>query len=195
MKLNNKYYILRHGEALSNVKNIVSCWPEKFKNPLTRLGKEQVKESAEKLKNLTEQAGKGIDLIFSSDMLRTKQTAQIVGKALKVNPEFDKRLREYNVGVFNGRPVMDFTEFLTNNLIRFNKKSKGGETYSDIINRTFEFLKDIDKKYENKNILIVSHQVPLTLLLAKVYGLSLQEIFKKYFTEGRIKTSEIRELN
>ena len=28
MKLNNKYYLLRHGEAKSNVKNVVSCWPE-----------------------------------------------------------------------------------------------------------------------------------------------------------------------
>ena len=50
MKLNNKYYILRHGEALSNVKQVCSSWPEKFKNPLTKHGQEMVMAAAEMLK-------------------------------------------------------------------------------------------------------------------------------------------------
>ena len=50
MKLNNTYYILRHGEAVSNVKQVVSSWPEKFKNPLTQHGKEMVMAAAEMLK-------------------------------------------------------------------------------------------------------------------------------------------------
>ena len=77
-KLNNKYYLLRHGEALSNVKNVVSSWPETFKNPLTAKGKEQIAESAKKLKS------KGVNLIFASDLLRTKQSADIVAKALNL---------------------------------------------------------------------------------------------------------------
>ena len=51
MKLNNKYYILRHGEALSNVREIASSWPETFDNPLTGLGREMVKVAAEKTEN------------------------------------------------------------------------------------------------------------------------------------------------
>src|SRR5258706_3755800 len=101
MKLQNKYYLLRHGEALSNVKNVVSSWPETFENPLTERGVEMIKESAEKLKD------KNIDLIFASDLLRTKQTAEIVGKTLKLEPEFDKRLREISFGIMNGGPIED----------------------------------------------------------------------------------------
>ena len=46
MNLNNKYYLLRHGEAISNAKNIISSWPEKFRNYLTGKGKEQINISA-----------------------------------------------------------------------------------------------------------------------------------------------------
>ena len=58
MKLRNKYYIMRHGEAISNVKEIASHWPEKFHNPLTKKGRSQVKGTAEAAKS------KKIDLIF-----------------------------------------------------------------------------------------------------------------------------------
>ena len=67
MELNNKYYLLRHGEAVSNAKNIASSWPEKFNNPLTKRSKEKIIEAAEELEN------KKIDLIFASDLLRTKK--------------------------------------------------------------------------------------------------------------------------
>ncbi|MBX4200650.1 histidine phosphatase family protein, partial [Candidatus Parcubacteria bacterium] len=88
MKLNNTYYLLRHGQAISNVENIVSSWPELFENPLTEKGRGQVEEAAKKLQ------GKQIDIIISSDILRTKETAQIVAKTLGLPIEFDPRLRE-----------------------------------------------------------------------------------------------------
>ena len=82
MKLKNKYYIMRHGQALSNVRALCSSWPEKFHNPLTKIGREAVKASAEKLKK----SGRCVDLIFASPLLRAKQTALIVGKIFKVKP-------------------------------------------------------------------------------------------------------------
>ena len=64
MKLNNKYYIMRHGQAISNAKAVCSCWPEKFHNPLTILGEEEVREAAEKLKKKLDLEGQTIDLIY-----------------------------------------------------------------------------------------------------------------------------------
>ncbi len=73
---------MRHGQAKSNVRAVCSCFPEKFKNPLTVFGKEEVREFAEKLKTKLDLEGQAIDLIFASDLLRTKQTAEIVEKYL-----------------------------------------------------------------------------------------------------------------
>ena len=82
---------------------------EKFINSITKKGQGQVKGSLKKLKN------KQVDFIFSSDLLRTKQTAKIVAKTLNSMSEFDKssttfkrlkvvldkRLREISFGSFN----------------------------------------------------------------------------------------------
>jgi broad specificity phosphatase PhoE len=189
-KYNNKYYILRHGEALSNKKEIISCWPEKFHNPLSLRGRKQIKSAARKLKT------KKIDLIFASDLLRTRQTAEIVGKVLEVNPKHDKRLREYKLGIFNGKTIKDFRKFLPLGIKRFKDKPPKGETYADIKKRVCGFLEEIDKKYSGKNILIISHQIPLTLLEESIKGLSPQEFIRKYpsGSKKKIKTGELRKL-
>ena len=213
MKLRNKYYILRHGEAISNVKQIVSSWPEKFKNPLTDNGKKQIKEAANKLQS------KRIDLIFASDLLRTKQTANIVAKTLNLGLKFDKssttfkkikvvldkRLREVGFGAINGRPAEELL-YLSFEKDRLKKSFKRSETYEGVLKRVFGFFKEIDKKYSSphqkfgsggkgKNILLVSHQCPLWILENHVKGFSLAEGLKRNPLEKRIGRGEIRELN
>lgn len=189
MKLNNKYYVMRHGRALSNKKDIVICWPERGRFPLTSEGREQVRESREQL------VDKKIDLIFASDLLRTKQTAELVGQRLKIKPKYDKRLREYNMGVLNGKPTHELVDYFKDQLERFKKKPKNGETYADIIKRLSAFLKEIDKKYKDKNILIVTHQVPAIMLIAIADNLSRRKTFEKFLKLDKIKTAEIRKLN
>jgi len=189
MKLNNKYYILRHGQAISNVKEIVSCWPEKIHNPLTRVGRAMIKESANSLKD------KNINLIFASPLLRTKQTAEIVGKALKVNPKIDKRLKEIDFGIFSPGPIKDMWNYFKKEEDRIKKAPPKGETYVQILERMMSFLRDTDKRYKGKNILIVSHEGPLFLLQGKVRGLSLKETIKQSPSEERIHKGQVRELN
>jgi broad specificity phosphatase PhoE len=188
MKINNTYYILRHGESVSNVKDVHSCWPEKFFSPLTQKGRKEAKKAVEKLKN------KNINLIFSSDILRTKQTAEIIGKGVKIKPKYDKRLREVGIGIFNGKSLSEFRKLFPIKDIteRFRKKPKGGETYSEVKKRMVGFLKDIDKKYKSKNILIISHQMSLTLLEAGAKGIKNSEVFKKFSKKKMINTGELR---
>ena len=189
MKLNNKYYIIRHGEALSNVKDIVSCWPEKFKNPLTTKGREQIKKASEKIKS------KNIDLIFSSPLLRTKQTAGIVGKFLKIMPKFDKRLREIDFGIFNSKSAKEFVAYFESEKQRVKRKAPKGENYIDVSKRVFSFLKDAEKKYKVKNILIISHQAPLLLLEGRFKKLPIVTVMNDFVKKGRIKKGELIKLN
>ena len=188
MKLNNKYYILRHGEAISNVKSIVSSWPEKFKNPLTFKGRKQVKEVTKKIKN------KHINLVFSSDLLRTKQTAEIVSQKLKIKPKFDKRLREIGFGYLNGRSAEELL-YLNLEKERIDHSFQKSETYESVLKRVYNFLRDVEKKYKGKNILIISHQCPLWILENRVNGFSLAASLKKDPDKKRIGRGELRELN
>jgi broad specificity phosphatase PhoE len=192
MKLNNTYYILRHGESRGNVKNIVSCWPEKFYNPLTKKGQDQIKDVAGKLKT------KNVDIIFCSPILRAKQTAEIIGKRLGLEPKIDKRLRELGFGIFNHKSIEEFVKHFAKHVDRIKNRPPKGENYQDVTKRMFRFFKDINKKYKGKNILIVSHQAPLLLLRARVSGYLLSESIVKLeeiFQEKRITKGELIELN
>src|ERR1035437_890189 len=137
MKLNNKYYIMRHGEAKSNVDNIVSCWPEKFENPLTKKGREQAESAAEKMKN------KNIDLIFASPILRARESAEIVGEKLKIKPKFDRRIRELGFGIFNGKQENGFMKYFNEFAERLKRKAPGGENYTEVLKRIWEFFLEV----------------------------------------------------
>lgn len=189
MNFNNKYYLLRHGEALSNVRQVMSSWPETFENPLTERGRQMVAESAKLL------GDKHIDMIFASDILRTTQTAQIVGEALNVRLEFDTRLREIDFGVLNGKSIGDLDAAFNSESQRIASAVPGGETYAQVLERVYGFLEEIDKKYQEKNILMVSHEGPLWMLEAKVRGMTLQEGLEKIPRDHRIHKGQVKELN
>lgn len=193
----NTYFVLRHGEAISNLKKINSCWPEKFKNPLTKKGIEQVKKLIQPLKKLN------IDLIYSSDLLRAKQTAEILGKALGKKVIYDKRIREFKMGKLNGLPIEKAGKFwdlqgklskIEYYLRRFKIRAPGGESFTDLKIRMYKFLKDIDKKYKGKKILIIGHEAPLSMLEGAVRGYSNVEIIK-FREKKKLKNGEMRKID
>ena len=182
----NKYFALRHGEADSNKMGVCSSYPEKFAIKLTVLGKKQVEKIIPKLKK------EKFDFIFSSDLKRTKETAEIISKALKLPVKYDKRLREYDMGILNGEPIEKFRKFIGDEINKFSKAPKNGETLSDIRKRMMNFILELEKKHKNKKVLIVGHGDPLWVLEGGIQGLGDKKIVdarKKY-----IKTGELREI-
>jgi isoleucyl-tRNA synthetase len=183
---NNNYLIFRHGHSLRQVKNVAVCWPEKIYCPLTKKGEEETKIAAERLRK------EKIDLIFSSDLLRTKQTAEIVAKEIGAKVIFDKRLREYDIGIFNGKPTHLAWQYFKEKRDWLSVKLPKGESLLLLRKRMVKFLKDIDRKYKNKNILIISHELPLTILEYSLKGLPLEKIIRDR-REGKIKKIETGE--
>jgi len=175
-KSGNRYFVMRHGEAESNEKNIVSSKLENsHKYPLTEHGKEQVIISAEKL------VDKKIDLIFYSPFERTNQTAFIVAEKIglaKENVISDKRLAEIDGGIFDGRSKNDYDSYFSSILENFTKASPEGENLNDLKKRVGEFLYETEKKYQNKNILIVSHGYTIWMLHTASGGLNEKEAVK-----------------
>ncbi len=193
----NKYFFLRHGESLINIKKLSSCWPEKIHSPLTKKGELQIKRAAQKLRK------EKIDLIFSSDLLRTKQTAEIIRKELGLKLKLDRRLRDIGVGIFNEKPLKDIGKFwnkgkkltpLEHYSIRFQIAPPKGENYIEIQKRMYDFVREIDRKYQGKNILIISHKRPITLLEKLTNGYSTEKFVEIITRDKEIKTGEPRKL-
>ncbi|MDI6717950.1 MAG: class I tRNA ligase family protein, partial [Patescibacteria group bacterium] len=192
-KSGNKYFAMRHGQSENNVQNIINSKIEANRYRLTEKGKKQAIDAAEKLKK------QKIDLIFSSDFLRTKETAELVAKTIELETSkiiFDRRLREINTGVFDGKTGDDYHKYFASFKEKFLKAPPEGENLNDLKKRITEFLYDADKKYSNKNILIVSHEYPIWNLFAGSQGLNTDETIKlRGKANDFVKFAEIKKLD
>jgi isoleucyl-tRNA synthetase len=188
----NTYYVLRHGEAESNRDGIVSSKVEN-EHHLTEKGKEETLLCAKKL------SGKKIDFIYTSPFIRTKETAEMLAKSLGIKEEniiFDERLSEINTGTFDMKPIQDYRNYFTSFIEKFTKKPEGGETVHDVKIRAGNFIYDIDSRYKDKNILIVSHEYVIWMLDAVKDGLTDEEASS--IKEGRddyIRNGEWKEFS
>jgi isoleucyl-tRNA synthetase len=164
----NTYFVMRHGEAENNVKHITSSIAT-TPHHLTEKGRAQAQATADKL--LAD--GTHFDFIITSPFVRTKETAAIVAKTLKMAPEQtreDARIAEVDTGTYNGKSVTDY-HTIFEGADRFMKKPEGGENFTDVKRRVGDFIYDIDSTYSNKKILIVTHDTPSWLLFAAATGL------------------------
>jgi broad specificity phosphatase PhoE len=188
MKLNNTYYIIRHGQATSNVNDWFAGWPENpKKSRLTKKGIFQIKKSSQYFKKHK------IDLIYASDQHRTTQVAQIISKVTGTPIIFEKKLREIYGGIFNEKPNKYYLAYFKNINERLIKRPPKGESLIDCQKRMIDALKKIDKKYKNNKILIVSHGNPLWLLEGFVKNWNRTKLLKEY--GNRIMPGEYRKLN
>ncbi|MBI5306281.1 class I tRNA ligase family protein [Candidatus Wolfebacteria bacterium] len=196
-KSGNKYFAMRHGEAENNAKNIIASKIETAKKfPLTLRGKKQVLASAKILR----QSQDKIDLIFVSDFLRAKETAEIVAEQIGLEQAkiiYDKRLWEINTGIFDGQNSNQYSNYFSSLEEKFYKTPENGENLTEFKNRITEFLYEIENKYSDKNILIISHEYPIWCLFAGAIGADVKKAVK--MKEGRgddfIKTGELMKLD
>ncbi len=162
-KSGNNYYAIRHGQSESNLTGAINA-DSKTKNPLTDLGKEQVSAEIAEIKD------KKIDYIFVSPLQRTQETAHMIAAELGITADniiTDERLLERNPGSeWEGKTWYEFHEFERDLDGGFynRKPSENAESVHDVYIRTMQFLFDIEKKYSNKNILIISHGIVLKTL-------------------------------
>jgi len=159
---------MRHGETDKNVLGLASTcnFDEAV---LTATGRAEVKEAAKNLKE------KNIQLIFSSPFLRTRQTAEIVATEIGLSKDkiiIDERIKEINTGIFDCKPLDEYRAYFSSYLEKFDKRPPGGETLNEVRQRVMNFLYEIEAKYENKNILIISHGDPLWMIIAGSQGLN-----------------------
>jgi broad specificity phosphatase PhoE len=190
----NKYFFLRHGQNNHQVehKDIIYFWPDG--NPpyhLTELGKEESKLAGEKLKK------DNINYIFSSDILRCRETAKIAAQIIGYDIDkiiYDTRLRDLNWGDFGGKTKEEYWGFYGNDRMNaFDKTIPGGESWNQCKERAVKLFNEIEEEFQNQSILIVSHGDTLWLLEGYIRGLNNKELLEKR-SEIILGTGEVREI-
>ncbi len=152
---------IRHGEAENSVKSLVSDIDDTTVYHLTTVGKKQI----EKLS--TEIGQQKPEIIITSPIARTRETAEILGKNLGMEIREDIRIREVGVGEFNSKSENEFDTFRqTHEWV--DESPKNIESYRSLKTRTHEFMEEILAKYRGKRIAVVAHGDSLEVM--KQYG-------------------------
>lgn len=164
-----KLYLVRHGESEHNRDNIVSGH---VNPPLTATGRQQALETKRKL------AAVSFDDVYSSDLERAIQTAEIIyGQAVPIDHRLPE-LRERNFGRFEGKPNHHLKKTFENNQAEYSalplakqwtyKHAPGMESDAEVAERFVETLVEIARHNAGKTILVAAHGGTLRTTLIKL---------------------------
>ncbi|HYF13066.1 MAG TPA: class I tRNA ligase family protein [Candidatus Paceibacterota bacterium] len=191
-KSGNKYFVMRHGEAQSNVSHIFDA-SGRADNHLTERGRQGVLESILEFKKQND-----IDMVVVSPILRTRETAKIVQNALDLPDSavmVDERLRELQVGSFDGKSVAEWEAQFHHQGVAFNEVPEGSETYTQVRKRVGDLIFELERRYTGKRILVVTHDLPAWLLNTIANRLTIEQSMAESSTEVFLHVGEIKELN
>lgn len=164
-------YIVRHGESLDNAG---IPYPRTWEgSPLTDRGREQAHDVAQRLKDVH------ADAVIASDLVRARQTAEIIaqdrGLEVRIIPELHERV----VGSFAGRT--DLREQYRELFEAYDRGSdeekmrwKLGEEWESLDEALHRFVGAVERvadDYRGKTAIVVAHgTVMRTFLIFAGYG-------------------------
>ncbi|GAA0603812.1 phosphatase PhoE [Virgibacillus siamensis] len=102
------------------------------------------------------------DVVYASDLLRAKQTAEIIVKKIGVPLHLDPRLRERSGGLIEGTTEEERVEKWGVDWRELDMKFESNES---IISRGMSFIEEINVKHDSQRVLIVSHGAFIKRLL------------------------------
>jgi len=170
LALSESIVVMRHGEAEQNIAKILNSdvkISEKF--PLTEIGKKQARDAAKTLKKNFGMNGDNVSFIFTSPLLRARQTAELLARELGVKESkiiVEERIRENGMGRLEGHQEKELDELdhRPKGYLLRAKELFGGENKEELDKRLKDFLKRI-KSSESGNVIIITHGTPSFLLL------------------------------
>jgi broad specificity phosphatase PhoE len=146
-----KLFLVRHGETDHNAKKLLVSITDV---PLNEKGREQARLLAKRLKN------EQIDVIISSPLSRARETAEIIAEQHGKKVIVSKELIERNFGALEREPTSKLREAVAASGKEFyDFTPENGESDMDVQKRIVPFVESMIKKYNGKNLLLVTHGV------------------------------------
>lgn len=160
-------FLVRHAETDWNAQHRYQGHSDL---PLNKTGVEQANQLANRIKT------QKFDHVFSSDLLRSVQTAEILVDSRGIQIQTDRRLRELNFGILEGHTFEEglarWPEMITAWVQDNNQPPENGERIDTFTQRVFDFYNELRTHYNQKTILIVSHGGPLRTIIQSLLPIS-----------------------
>ena len=175
-------YLVRHGQSVGNEKQLFFGWSD---HPLTELGREQARDAAEKLNEVS------FTRCVSSDLVRAWDTALACVEGRGIEVEADPALREQDMGEIEDLTFDQAREHCGELFERMlddwvHVDPPGGESVAHMIRRVGACVDEIVRRGEDT--LIVAHNGTLSLIL-RHFGLAeenelMNHKFNWFFQHG-----------
>jgi broad specificity phosphatase PhoE len=116
--------------------------------------------------------------VYTSDLRRAVQTAEIAfaDRAVPVIP--DMRLRECNYGALNGMPV---ARLEAERALHVDNAYPDGQSYGQVVDQMRSFLRDVVPRYQNQTILLIAHSANRWALECLLEGKALEALLDAPF--------------
>jgi probable phosphoglycerate mutase len=162
--------LIRHGETEWNSQQRMQGHSN---SDLSSVGLAQIQALGQWMKNVP------FDLIYSSDSLRAKQTAESITQFSGHELQFDQRLREKNLGVFEGLTSEEARERHPEVFRLFKTAGSKyvideGESTQQLQDRALAQTQEIRIKHPEELILLVTHGGFIRVVMKHSLGLSLE---------------------
>jgi len=180
-------YLVRHGESESNRQGIISGHSD---YDLTEQGKEQVQETKHVLRSVR------FDEVYSSDLTRALQTAEILyGKPVETTNRMHT-LRERDFGSLDGKPQHIYKQYslqkqkMTEEQSWAYKHVHDMENDNELASRFLPAVEKIARHNLGKTVLIAAHGSAIRTVIMKITGYTYKELPSGSF--GNAAYAELR---
>ena len=175
--------LIRHGETDWNA---TLRYQGHANIPLNEQGREQARKTGARL------ARYGAMALYTSDILRAAETAEIIGSMNGLKPQPMPNLREIDVGQWEGLTPEELYRRFPEHMAAFDRDPArtvrlGGESYAQLQERSLIALNAIHAAHPRDELaLAVSHGGTIRALLCHIIGLDLAHFGRLWLDNGSL---------
>jgi probable phosphoglycerate mutase len=182
-------HLVTHPEATHHLQRVVGGWHD---SALTPAG---LRSAAAIARILRERIPDGAHVeVITSDLLRTRQTAEAIGEAFSLKPILEPRLREKSFGEAEGGPQAWLDERYvpppaTGDRLEYDTGVPGAETYGTVARRVYQAVDELSARPAEHQI-VVTHGYAATHVIAAWIRMPVESVGHVIFhmSSGSITT-------
>jgi alpha-ribazole phosphatase/probable phosphoglycerate mutase len=153
-----------HSISTDNERGIATGW---LPGELSERGRELARALGER------RHGEPIACVFTSDLRRAVETAQLAFADTGIPIRPDTRLRECNYGDWNGMPVARLD---AERVRHIDEPFPNGESYRQAIARVGDFLNELELGWDRQTVILIGHTATRWALDHLLDGIPLEEV-------------------
>ena len=134
-----------HATSTDNEAGVATGWGQ---GRLSDAGRRQARELGDRRRH------DGIAAVFTSDLYRAVETAEIAFAGSDIPVHQDRRLRECDYGAMNGMPV---SRLAAQRLRHVDEPFPGGQSYRQVLDQTSDLLRELAIGWDGRRLLLISH--------------------------------------